>query len=774
MPRLPLKVFSPLANFFTFKTLADLELTSVATAYPITFDTGLTFTFFVQALGFLILFASSTMLFRRSSHRNGAALTICLISAFVGFFGLIQKLSGATQVFWIFERGWTFFGPYISKNHAGGLFAACTVLCIGILPSYKSVRGRSAILIALFLNALALFFTGSRAAFLTLVVTLFVYFFRPSTSKGRKNQQFIILTTFLVVSLLAVLWNADLILRLFGPSQSTGPGIRLRSEIWKWALALWYQVPFAGIGFGTFSKVSPMMVGDSMWLHPEHVENDYIELLICGGLVGFGIIITFLFFVLRQVRKVFKMKAEASTRRAFALAMIALLFNACFVFHAPLPAHQIFFAILLGGILAPADILADSLLRKAFVMACICGLFFGTWFAFTGPPQENLSAQGITHASSPAEQQALFQLQLIEAEKELADEPRNSNVLYNYAITSAYVGDVATAKTAAQVATHLDPFNVGSRRKLAQAFHTRNQPKTSLEIIDPLVESPAPLTGSLKTALRVEAALYALHLGKKDLAERYLESAKSILPWDWRIAMIRAFIKPANEAYAKTSWIHAKNKGVDSRVWDRWFVSLVKSMNADTSGATTNIRNLLDSVGPEREDAGIFLQRLHMAKVSSAKDIFISLSRHKTSPWLKANTNESKANWKQITENGVRGEPEQFEINVVRHQPGLDLYYIPTNILAYTDTLSFRMRVESSRDLGKQLALIIDGREILLTPDSSIKNPDGSFDLTYIRAGKAVKTKAELGKITGVGFTPLEKNGLYRVGPVQVFVDSPR
>ena len=115
-----------------------------------------------------------------------------------------------------------------------------------------------------------------------------------------------------------------------------------RVAAFGWGMHIGFRAqPWLGVGLGGFDEASATMVGNQFWLHPEHAENDYLETLATLGIIGSVPVFGLLVFLSRRIFSVLTNLEGSITRKAFALALLALLINAFFVFHAPLPSHHL-------------------------------------------------------------------------------------------------------------------------------------------------------------------------------------------------------------------------------------------------------------------------------------------------------------------------------------------------------------------------------------------------------------------------------------------------
>jgi hypothetical protein len=94
---------------------------------------------------------------------------------------------------------------------------------------------------------------------------------------------------------------------------------------------------------------------------------------------------------------------------------------------------------------------------------------------------------------------------------------------------------------------------------------------------------------------------------------------------------------------------------------------------------------------------------------------------------------------------------------------------------AAPEGLSFRVEVSSLRPLDKQLVILAEGK-LYVTSEEAHRTANGTWELDFRRVGSAIPSPdgKRPAHITGVGFSPLERDGRYGIGPIEVFVDSSR
>lgn len=759
LPKSLLQIFSPLSYRLNFQALDELALRSHPWGYPISLDVnqtqeGISFLFVFFLLSFLAHIA-----LKSPKDRLRFANWVIIFTAALAFFGLIHRFSGSTKMFWVLEHGWTFFGPYINKNHAGALFASVAPLSLILLTKQSSRIDRFIFTGFFALICLGVLFTGSRSAVFSLGIAFGVMvFFRI----GKKEYNRLGLWAFLCVAILAISWKAPSFERLLATRTSWLTGKEVRTEFWSFAWDFWRESPLFGIGLGAFRKVSPLMVGDKFWLHPEHVENDYLELLVCMGVTGVIFVSILTFFFSRRLLYVLKSKEVSITSKAYAVALISLLANALFVFHAPLPAHQIFIAILIGGITASRRYswnFGSKIKSLAFILVGISFLFgLSTAWPFKDTSlkeEETTIIPSLDLETSKANRNAallLHETRADELAREVEKSPLEPESLFQLSIHSAYSNNQTRAQTASRLAKGLNPFDLYHRLDVIQAFSYLKDPGIKLLEIEELLTSPIPIRNSIRANLSLDAAFLALRMKDTAAVEKYLKQVEQSSPEDWRLLLLKAFFQE-NQSHFVSSWERAQKSRITSGQWDNAFVSVFQ-----ISKPKLNNFAWLVNLTTKRKDIGSLLERL--SSLNAIKAIRFPIIGPEGQTLFKPNNS--------ITEKNGKWENQTLHVKVHQAQASLDAYLLPINLQATPSGLSFRMVLTSSRNLTSQLVLKI-GSRLYLSKDPSHKLDSNRWELTFRRISEQIPLKDT---ITGVGFTPLERNGFYSIESIELFVDS--
>jgi len=176
-------------------------------------------------------------------------------------------------------------------------------------------------LLALIFILPVLFFTYAKAAFLAWAISMGV-----AVWQQRKKK--ILTSIVLVLILLAPFMYAVFGMKSIPAGSSIQHSVEMRKYIWKIAFSQWKKCPFLGYGFRSYTKITPLCYyeGGSFVVGSSH--NDYIDLLLRGGIIYS---ILFWSFVLTIIWRGFRVKNEQKNLpRYLSYSIIALLVAALF------------------------------------------------------------------------------------------------------------------------------------------------------------------------------------------------------------------------------------------------------------------------------------------------------------------------------------------------------------------------------------------------------------------------------------------------------------
>lgn len=223
----------------------------------------------------------------------GWALGLALISVY----GILQKSGGIGRLqVPQMERVFATFGNPI-------FFAAYLIVSIpaalGALLESKTSWSRAGFFVSIILSLWALFYTGTRAAFLALPMALLIFYVLLETragwpwSKGIWQNKGKVLMT--VSAIVLMLFSSPKVREAVHASRATATS-QTHTLIWKDVLKMWKAHPWLGTGFGTFHVEFPQYASDELkaaWPQNERIVNDahneFLQTLAETGLAGFSV-----------------------------------------------------------------------------------------------------------------------------------------------------------------------------------------------------------------------------------------------------------------------------------------------------------------------------------------------------------------------------------------------------------------------------------------------------------------------------------------------------
>ena len=293
-------------------------------------------------------------------RREAPSATILIGSILLGvtigaLVGIVQAFDKTTRYYPYAVSDWnSASGLFANPNHMGLMLLVAIPLAMGLgAEQWRTLRSRhlriavmaqlAAVAIALaavipFNHSLAMVLLGPPVVISSLLI--------PDWGKREhlRRATTLLLTFTIGAAVLAVFLFRNAL-------ESMGQtGFATRSEIWRSA---WSQVtasfPF-GTGLGTFERVYPL--GENPYLvettYVNHAHNDYLELLIEGGLPLVAILCLFLAWWLRRAKSDWLGKDHPEIGRAAAVASAAILAHSFVDFPLRTPAIAAVFAACLA------------------------------------------------------------------------------------------------------------------------------------------------------------------------------------------------------------------------------------------------------------------------------------------------------------------------------------------------------------------------------------------------------------------------------------------
>ena len=299
---------------------------------------------------FSLIVPASALLLALALRAN--ASTLCLLIVVVGMidatFVMLQGIGGSQGSFHLFGRltAGRAAGIFANENHSA-IFSALVLLVIARLASYHRVGDGPAWLRLAYAPAfvfilLAVLVSGSRAGLVAglgaIVAAGTMYRMRPQPSVGRgrskrrsagkQPQARVIMpvSIVVVVSLVAVFFWLDRA-PAFADMLSANAFEDLRWQIRPVLHAMLANHWIVGTGFGSFDAVYKIYEPTAL-LMPQYVNqahNDWIQLVIEGGLPAVGLLLGLLAWIAKTLRALSKRKDPVAGLLIFWFAVFGIL-----------------------------------------------------------------------------------------------------------------------------------------------------------------------------------------------------------------------------------------------------------------------------------------------------------------------------------------------------------------------------------------------------------------------------------------------------------------
>jgi len=376
---------------------------------------------------------------------------------------------------------------YLSTIHEGVISGLGVTLAI-----YYLVQKRETIdWIMLGLNICGVFVSRSKAAFIGVVVFSILILLSYTLPRIEKKNRIIFLGALLalftiVVSLVFIIPNP--VKSSFQYTIKKDPYATNRLDIWKMSLTIFNENLVAGVGPGNFAEVCgrynfKQTRGPANYFKlPNNTHNDYLQVMTESGIIGFLLLLLFLFFIIKRTHSspFFSLSKILLLFLLFQAFFFNIIFNG-FIFF-------VFLFILKSFFDPPVTFRSFSLKLKVF-LSSVLFLVFTVGYLFPA------ISSYLTHKASGETHPVRFFSLLQKAEY---FNPLNSNLfymkgfyLYNYFKASSQPDAFYEAVNQLKQAQVLNPYMIDAYT-LESALY-QEVLKKNLKYLDMVEEMLAPL-----------------------------------------------------------------------------------------------------------------------------------------------------------------------------------------------------------------------------------------------------------------------------------------
>ena len=295
--------------------------------------------------GIVLLLASEC--FRTKQSRRAFALVMIGFGALYAFFALAQDFTSNTKIFWVRSVRFhgAIYGSYVNRDHYAGLMEMLVPIPLVVSMSHL-LRGGKRMLVGFcgILMAGTIFLCGSRGGMVAFALEMVLL---GTLMFGKKRRLPAIVgyaaLCFATLAFIFLSNNGRGLARIGDLS----PGIR--PQITKDCLRMFVKHPMWGWGLGTFPTVYPQYRSFYTNLFVNEAHNDYAQLLVETGALGFALMLWFLARLYRtglSVLQGWQNRWDRAVSLAALIGCTGILVHSFVEFNLQIPANAAFFYVL--------------------------------------------------------------------------------------------------------------------------------------------------------------------------------------------------------------------------------------------------------------------------------------------------------------------------------------------------------------------------------------------------------------------------------------------
>lgn len=294
------------------------------------------------------LFLLTNQCSRRDAHR---LLTILASFGFiVALFALVQHLTYNGKIYWLWPAVNSSFGPYFDHSHYAGLMEMVTPIPLTMALTDGARRQERLLwLVPAILMTATIFVSGSRGGMTAFTVQMFVLAALLVTRRSRRTA-FALLVTCLVAGAFALWIDSSGVLKRLGSLADplTNTGVTSRLAVARDVPRMVHDRPITGWGLGLFPMVYPQYRSFSTDLIVNEAHNDYLQMLVETGILGFVCVLWFIVNLYRAGIQNFRAHGSSVPMRTLAalVGCTGILVHSLSEFNLHIPANAALFFVL--------------------------------------------------------------------------------------------------------------------------------------------------------------------------------------------------------------------------------------------------------------------------------------------------------------------------------------------------------------------------------------------------------------------------------------------
>jgi len=351
------------------KVLSQVGYSQLKSLYTISLYPYGTFTGLLQLLAYFSFGIVIAFFCNNKKRITYLIYTIFLIAFIEASIGLYQSV-------FLGERT---TGTYVNRNHFAGFIELTSFLMIGyalslrdygsadkglriyfrdLLSSDMIFKQLTMILVISFV-AISLFLSESRMGIFSFLITaVLMYLIINRISKKSPAERILIGFTVFMTICYVIFISFYPIFKRFVETVGDSPG---RAHIWKDSFRIFLDFPLFGTGLNTYGFVIAKYKTLNVPYSINFAHNDYLQLLVETGVIGFILLIIPLYKLIRysleKIRNYSNRKDyfAAYVRLGALCGIISILVHSLVDFNLHIPANAVYFSFLIGLIFSDFD-----------------------------------------------------------------------------------------------------------------------------------------------------------------------------------------------------------------------------------------------------------------------------------------------------------------------------------------------------------------------------------------------------------------------------------
>ena len=324
---------------------------------------------FVQKCSFFLLMFIAFNAVRKQIVFEHIIYLFCLFLLIMSVIGIFEYFGFifAVRNFWMKQRIALTFG---NPNYYGGLLTLCLPLVYTAFTILKKNWLKIIVASIAVLTWINLFFTGQRwavfvSAVIIIIFTVLYFFFCIKMSAKKKIKQAVIYLIIIIILLVLCILLYSVFNQNFR-NRIINVSFKPRLLAYDAAVKIWLKNPFSivfGNGAGSFFKHFFTFYNAEIFplgrKNYTHVHNEYLEMLVEGGIFGFFTFLAFVLYILYNLSKVFRNSSVSTNLKILSLGHFCLIL-----------------AYLLLGIMS----ITTSIITTSYTFYFFCGIACSVFF----------------------------------------------------------------------------------------------------------------------------------------------------------------------------------------------------------------------------------------------------------------------------------------------------------------------------------------------------------------------------------------------------------